>query len=134
MDCIFPVYLNNYDAEQKGVRLSNPAMKTGMNEVMHEADSETLSRDSNVPVAIVSGDINAQTFIMDQYPSCRILTFPDDKSCYEAVANGSADSTLISNYRVFAVEGDLSRYNLYSVPSGAHIPLSFAVNRADRDL
>lgn len=60
VDCIFPVYLNNYDAEQKGVRLSNPAMKTGMNEVMHEADSETLSRDSNVPVAIVSGDINAQ--------------------------------------------------------------------------
>ena len=134
VDCIFPVYLNNYDAEQKGVRLSNPAMKTGMNEVMHETDSETLSRDSNVPVAIVSGDINAQTFIMDQYPSCRILTFPDDKSCYEAVANGSADSTLISNYRVFAAEEDLSRYNLYSVPSGEHIPLSFAVNRADRDL
>lgn len=134
VDCVFPVYLNDYDAEQKGVRISNPAMKTGMNEVMHEADSETLSRDSSVPVAIVSGDINAQTFIMDQYPSCRILTFPDDKSCYEAVANGAADSTLLSNYRVPAAEEALSRYNLYSVPSGEHIPFSFAVNRADRDL
>ena len=134
LDCVFPVYLNAYDAEQKGVRLSNPAMKTGMNEIMHEVDSETLSRDSRVPIAVVSGDLNTETFVMDQYPSCRILTFPDDKSCYEAVANGAADSTLLSNYRVPAAEEALSRYNLYSVPSGEHIPFSFAVNRADRDL
>ena len=134
IDCVFPVYLNDYDAEQNGVRLSNAAMKTGMNEVMHESDSETLSRDSSIPVAIVSGDLNVQTFIMDQYPSCRILTYPDDKSCYEAVANGAAESTLISNYRVPAVEETLKQYGLYSVPSGEHIPFSFAVRRADHAL
>ena len=134
IDCVFPVCLSDYDAEQQDVRLTNPAMKTGMNEVMHAMDSETLSRDSTVSIAITTGNVNVETFIKEQYPSCRILSFPDENACYAAVADRTAGCTLISNYRVPAAEEAFRRYNLYSVPTGEHIPLSFAVRRADREL
>ena len=34
IDCVFPVNLSSYDADQMGVRLTDPAMKTEMNVVM----------------------------------------------------------------------------------------------------
>ena len=133
-DCVFPVYLSDYDAELQGVFLTNPAMKTGINEVLHNEDTHTLSRDSSLSIAIAAGSVNVETFIKEQYPNCRILTFPEEKNCYEAVTSGTADCILLSNYRVPAAEETIKRHKLYSVPTGEHIPLSFAVRRADRDL
>ena len=34
VDCVFPVYLSTYDAEQRGFRLTDPAMETEMNAIL----------------------------------------------------------------------------------------------------
>ena len=61
IDCVFPVNLSDYDADQTGVRLTNPAMKTGVNVVMRENDERTLSRDSTMSIAISQGNPNLDT-------------------------------------------------------------------------
>ena len=134
VDCVFPVFLTYYDADEWGVRLTNAAMKTGMNSVLRNSADLTVSRDSTMSFAVPVGRVNIETFIMEQYPRSRRLTFPDEKACWEAVAAGTADSLLISNYRTPAAQGQLKKYNLYSVPTGEHIPCSFAVRMEDRDL
>ena len=133
-DCVFPVCLNSYDANTAGVRLTNKAMKTGMNTVLPETETQTLSRDSEMTIALVAGDPNTDTFVMEHYPNCRRLTFPSEKECYDAVTSGMANCTLVSNYRTPEMEDTFKKYKLYSVPTGEHIPFSFAVKTEDREL
>ena len=134
VDCVFPVYLSDYDSDQAGVFLTNPAMKTGMNVVTRDSEALDLSRDSALTFAVPSGSPNLETFIKEQYPACRRLVFADDKACYDAVAGKIADCTLVSNYRVPYTEETYKGYHLSSVPTGEHVPCSFAVKKADRDL
>ena len=134
IDCVFPVNLSDYDADQTGVRMTNPTMKTGVNVVMRENDDRTLSRDSEMSIAISEGSPNIDTFIKEQYPDCRVLVFPTEGACYDAVADGTADCTLISNYRIPAEEAAIAQHKLYHVPTGEHIPFSLAVRRGDKQL
>lgn len=61
VDCVFPAYLSSYDADQQGIRLTNAVMRS-------DAD-HTLSRDSTLTFAVLEGDVNMQTFIMNRYPA-----------------------------------------------------------------
>ena len=134
VDCVFPVSMNYYDADQQKVWITNPAMKTGVNEVLRDSDERSLSRDGRMTIAVTAGNVNVDTFIKEQYPACRVLTYPDDQACYAAIQAGTADCTLISNYRIPSREDVFKKYRLYSVPTGEHIHFSFAVRKADRDL
>lgn len=134
VDSVFPVSLSYYDADTRKIWISNPAMKTGMNEVMRDSGGMTLSRESKSAIAVAAGNLNVETFIKEQYPASRILVFKDDEACFAAVAAGTADSALISNYRISGAEDSFKKYDLYSVPTGEHIPLSFAVKQTDREL
>ena len=134
IDCVFPVNVSTYDAEQEGIRLTNPAMKTGVNVVMRENDDRNLSRDSELMFAISQGNPNLDTFIKEQYPACRVLIFANEDTCYDAVSNATADCMLISNYRVPAEEARIQEHKLFHVPTGEHIPFSFAVRRGDKQL
>ena len=134
VDCVFPVNLNAYDAEQRGVRLTDPAMKTEMNAVTRASDDQGISRDSTLTFAVAEDDPNEETFIMERYPDCQRVRFPDVKACYEAVDAQRADCLLVSNYRIPQAEEVIDRYRLFSVPTGESMPLSFAVRRDDREL
>ena len=134
VDCVFPVYLSSYDSEQIGVRLTNPPMTTEMNAVMRVSDIKELSKESTISIAISEGDPNLQTFIMGQYPAATIKTFASTDECFDAVAAGQADCTLISNYRLPSVEEAIAKRRLFSVPSGEVMPLSFAMQEGSRDL
>ncbi len=134
IDCVFPVYLSSYDADEMDIRLTNPAMKTEMNAVMRDSQSQDLSPDSTITFAVNEGDPNTKTFIMDEYPASSVKTFPGIEACFTAVASGEADCALVSNYRLPADEALIEKYRLYSVPCGEAMPLSFAVNREDREL
>ena len=133
IDCVFPVYLNSYDAEQMGVRLTNPAMKTEINAVMPLSKVQPLSRESKLVFTGRSGDPNIKTFIMDRYPESSLLTFDSREDYLDAVRSGKADCAILSNYRMLTVEDVIRRFKLFSVPTGESLPLSFAVNRDDRN-
>ena len=134
IDCVFPVNLSSYDCTRFDVWVTGPAMKTEMNAVMRASDQQSISRDSTITFALTGDDLNIETFRMDQYPASESKAFPDVKSCFEAVASSDADCVLVSNYRMPAAEEIMTKYRLFSVPTGESMPLSFAVNRADREL
>ena len=134
IDCVFPVYMSTYDCDEMDIRLTKAAMKTGMNAITRGSDSQNLSRDSELTFAVSAGNPNVETFMMDEYPGCRRLTFPNEKACFDAVASGLADCLLVSNYRIPEFEETIRENKFYSVPTGEHIPLSFAVKQADREL
>ena len=134
IDCYFPVYLSTFDADQRGVRLTDPAMKTEMNAIMRVSDSERLSRDSTITLAVNEGMMNIETFIMDQYPKTTRVPYPGLSACYKAVADGKAEGVLVSNYRILSAHETLDKYKLFSVPTGESMPFSFAVRKWDSDL
>ena len=134
IDCVFPVYLNSYDSDMMDIRLSSPAMKTELHAAMRGSNDQSISRDSTMIFAVNAEDPNAETFIMAQYPSSSRKTFTDDKACFEAVASRDADVVLVSNYRMPAAEDTIQKYKLFAIPTGESMPLSFAVNKADREL
>ena len=74
IDCVFPVNLSSYDADQLGVRLTNPVMKTEMHAVMRTSKHHHLSRDSSFTFVINQGNANIETFIKDFYPEVEVGT------------------------------------------------------------
>ena len=134
IDCVFPVNLSSYDAEQMGVRLTDPAMKTEMNVVVRSSDNQSISGNSTLTFAVSAENVNLDTFIMERYPSCKRAVFKDDRACFDAVDSQKADCILVSNYRIPEKEDLIDKYHFFSVPTGESMPLSFAVNRDEKTL
>ncbi len=134
VDCVFPVYLSTYDADQRGMRLTDPAMKTEINAILRISDPKSLSDDSNITFAVNANMLNMDTFIMEYFPDSQIKPYNGLPACYEAVSKGDADCVLVSNYRVPSAENILNKNKLYTVPTGESLPLSFAVNKGNREV
>ena len=132
VDCVFPVCLSTYDADQRGIRLTEAAIETELNAIMRVSDKEVLSEESQITFAINANMLNIETFIMDHYPEAERKTFSGLEACYKAVSSGKADCVLVSNYRIPSEEQTLNRYKLYTVPTGEELPLSFAVKKSNR--
>ena len=134
VDCVFPVNLSTYDADQRGIRLTDPAMETEMNAILRTSDRQDLSDDTKMTFAVNANMINVETFIMELYPQAERKPFNGLQACYDAVAKGEADCVLVSNYRIPSEEDTLNKNKLYTVPTGETLSLSFAVNRSERVL
>lgn len=134
VDCVFPVYLNTYDAAQRGIMLTDPAMETEMNAIMRVSDRHDLSDDTTIRFAVNASTINVETLLMECYPDAERIAYPGLQACYDAVAIGEADCVLVSNYRIPSEENMLRKNKLYTVPTGESLPLSFAVEQNDREL
>ena len=134
VDCVFPVYLSSYDAEQRGLMLTDPAMETEMNAIMRIADRQILSDDSTLTFAFNENTVNVETLIKECYPETVRKAYAGLHACFDAVANGDADCVLVSNYRIHSEEDTLKKDKLYSVPTGESLPFSFAVKKADQEL
>lgn len=134
VDCVFPVNLSSYDADELDIRLTNPVMKTEMHAVMRTSKHHHLSRDSSFALAVNRGNANVETFAKDYFPACRLVQCPDDSSRFDALASGEADCVFVSNYRLHDIEGSMAKYDLISVPTGEVLPLSLAVRKEDREL
>lgn len=134
VDCIFPVYLSTYDADQMDLRLTNPAMTTEMYSVLRKSEKRVLSNDAEITFATTQGMMNIESFIMENYPMSERDSYKNLDECYKAVSDEKADSVLISNYRVPSSEEKLKKLKLISVPTGETLQFSFAVNKSDTEL
>lgn len=134
VDCVFPVYLSTYDADLRGIRLTDPAMETEMNAIMRVSDRQELSDESMITFAVNANMVNVETFIMDFYPETQRKAFTGLQACIKAVADSEADCVLVSNYRIPSEEETLNKYKLFTVPTGESLPLSFAINKSEREL
>ena len=134
VDCVFPVYLSTYDADQRGIRLTEPAMETEMNAIMRVSDRHDLSDGTTITFAVNANMVNVESFIMDLYPKSARKPFNGLQACYDAVAKGDADCVLVSNYRIPSETETLNKNKLFTVPSGEALQLSFAVDKSAREL
>ena len=134
IDCVFPVYLTTYDADQKGLRVTEPAMKTEVTAVMRKSDSSGLSKDSRIIFAYNARTVNLETFIKEEYPEGIIVPYKGLSKCCEAVGKGDADCFLIPNYRIHDLEYDMEKNKLYSFPTGEPMEFSFAMRKEDTEL
>jgi len=134
IDCVFPLCMSSYDAEQSGIMLTDTAMDSEMQAVMRKSDSRTLSSDSQIVFAVNENMINPESFIKENYPDSEMKFYHGLQACYDAIQKGEADCVLLSSFRVPPEEDKLEKSKLHSVPTGELMELSFAVKRSDLEL
>ena len=131
VDCVFPISLSAYDGEQMGVILTDPFVSTEMDIAMRAADHEGISPEKPMTVALLNGHPSHESFIKDNFPNWQLAYFNTSTECFQAVGNGTADCTLVSNYRMNRVNDLCARFELATLSTGKTMDLAFATRRED---
>ncbi len=131
LDCVFPVNLSSYDGEERGVIITDPFVTTEMFAATRAADRQGISPERKMTVAVLEGHPSHVTFLKDNFPDWTICTYDAVDACFCAVAEGEADCTLVSNYRLNRVSDLMTEYKLAPLATGDTMDLAFAVNRRD---
>ena len=131
VDCVFPVNMTAYDAEQSGVLVTSSQMQTEIYASVPAAVQKDLSLNDGLTAAIREGDYNYTTFLMDYFPNWSYEVYPDKTACCQAVAEGRADCLLTSNYRLNLNADLFEQYNLSTVSTGKVMRFAFAARRQD---
>ena len=100
IDCLFPVSLSAYDGEQSGVIITDTFVKTEMYAAVRTADRQGLSPDREMTVALISGNPNFETFLMDHFPGWGTVYYEDAPAGFRAVGTGEVDCVLVTNHRL----------------------------------
>ena len=131
IDCVFPLGLSAYDGEQRGVIVTDPLVSTEMYATMRMTESQGLSPEDHMTVAVVRGNPSYETFLMDHFPNWKPAYYDDGESALQAVAAGDADCGLASNYRISYLGDQLVEYKLSPLTTGEAMNMAFATNRDD---
>ena len=131
VDCMFPANLTDYDAEQAGVVMTQPMMRTEMDAVVRAADKKDFLRSNQVRVGVNQGNPNYEMFLMDHFPAWTPVYYPDTPACLDAVAAGNADTVIISNYRFRDISRQCDRLNLTTVYTGVNMDYCLAVREGN---
>jgi len=131
VDCMFPANLTDYDAEQAGVVMTQPMMRTEMDAVVRAADKRDFLRSNQVRVGVNQGNPNYEMFLVDHFPSWTPVYCPDTPACLDAVAAGKADTVIISNYRFRDISRQCDRLNLTTVYTGVNMDYCLAVREGN---
>ena len=131
VDCMFPANLTDYDAEQAGVVMTQPMMRTEMDAVVRTADKKDFLRSNQVRVGVNQGNPNYEMFLMDHFPAWTPVYYPDTPACLDAVAAGNADTVIISNYRFRDISRQCDRLNLTTVYTGVNMDYCLAVREGN---
>ncbi len=134
VDCIFPINLTAYDAEQLGLIITDPFVSTDMYVAVRTADHLGVSPDMEMTVAVLKGHPNHETFLKDHFPNWKIQYHDSSEENFKAVKSGEADCTLISNYRLNRVSDLCVKNKLSTLTTGESMDLCFSMNRKDDSL
>ena len=134
VDCMFPANLSDYDGETLGVVMSPPLMTTEMDAVVRASEQKEFIRKQDVVVAVNEGNTNYDLFLADHYPGWSRAYFPDTSAGLEAVAAGSADCVIISNYRFNNISKLCEKLHLTTVYTGVDMDYCFAVPKGETEL
>lgn len=127
IDCVFPANFSDYDAENQGLIMTSPLMRTEMYAVIRPSEQKEFARKEDVTVAVNEGNTNYDDFLLDNFPSWKSAYFKDTPECLLAVSQGKADCILISNYRFNNIAKLCDKYHLVTNNTGVNIKYSFAV-------
>ena len=134
IDCMFPANLTDYDAENAGVLMSPPLMRTEMDAVVRAEDKQDFLRKSQIRVGVNRGNPNYEMFLVEHFPSWTPVLYTDTPACLDAVAARNADCIIISNYRYSDIARQCERLNLTTVYTGVDMDYCLAIREGNTTL
>ncbi len=132
IDCVFPVHLSYFDAEEMGVLITNPFVDTEMYALVRKDSGNKLSAERKMRVAVNETNSNYRTFLRNNFPNSEILNCGSLDETFDKVDDSLADFALVNNYQ--AAQQNFNRYDLYSVATGQTMDFAFAVRKDDHAL
>ena len=127
IDCIFPISLDLYDAEEIGVLLTDPVMEIEELLVVKKSDVEDFDMSEPKRIAVNGKNMSHASIAREQYPDWEPVAFNSPEECMQAVANGKADCMLVSNYRYGVMLRQFEKYDLVTISTGITMNHMFAV-------
>ena len=134
IDCMFPANLTDYDAEMLGLLMTPPLMRTEMDAVVRASEQKEFVRKQQVTVAVNEGNTNYDFFLADHFPKWQRAYFKNTPAGLDAVAAGTADCVIISNYRYNNISKQCEKLHLATVYTGVDMDFCFAVREGDTEL
>ena len=134
VDCVFPSNLSTSDGEKLGLVLTPSIMTSEIYAVVRKADQHTFFQKEQITAAIVTGDLNYDTIMMDSFPSWQRKEYTDIQACLKSVAAGETDCALISNYQYNNLGRQCDKLNLTGLATGKKLDYYFAIRRSDTNL
>jgi len=131
IDCVFPIDISRYGAENQGLMVTQSLLKTDMSAVVRDS---SFSVGNNNIVAVNKGNVGYEEFVKCHFPNWTILETETVGKAYEAVKNGNADCLLVTRYRVSMNRSEIEKYNLTDVSTGTEIHLSFVLDKRSKEL
>ena len=131
VDCVFPLGISAFDGEQRGVVITDPFVSTEMYATIRTTDARGFSPEDAMTVAVIRGNPNYESFLMDHFPSWKAALYDDAEAALRAVAAEEADCGLVSNYRISRVGDMLVKYKLTPLTTGEAMEMPFAVRHED---
>lgn len=127
IDCIFPVSLDLYDAEEMGILLTDPVMEIEELLVVKKSEVEDFDMSEPKRIAVNGKNMSHAAIAREQYPDWEPVSFNTPDECMEAVANGGADCMLVSNYRYGVMLRQFESHDLATISTGITMNHMFAV-------
>lgn len=127
IDCIFPVSLDLYDAEEMGILLTDPVMEIEELLVVKKSDVEDFDMSEPKRIAVNGKNMSHAAIVREQYPDWEPVSFNSPDECILAVADGRADCMLVSNYRYGVMHRQFEKHDLVTISTGITMNHMFAV-------
>lgn len=134
VDCMFPANLTDFDGENLEVVMSPPIMRTEMDAVVRASDQKEFIRKDDIRVCVNEGNTNYEMFLVDNFPTWKIVYFPDTPTGLDAIAARKADCVIISNYRYSNIAKQCDNLRLTTVYTGVDMDYCFAMREGDTEL
>lgn len=127
VDCIFPICLSLYDAENMGILLTESVVEIEEQLAIRKSDAEDFDLADSKRIAINASNPSHGSIVMEQFPDWEIVTCPTPEDCILAVENGDADCMLVSNYRYGVMLRIFENHGLVTMSTGTTMNHMFAV-------
>ena len=127
IDCIFPVSLDLYDAEEMGILLTDPVMEIEELLVVRKSEIEDFDMSESKRIAVNGKNMSHAAIVREQYPDWDPVSFNSPEECILAVADGRADCMLVSNYRYGVMHRQFEKHDLVTISTGITMNHMFAV-------
>ena len=134
VDCIFPSNLSTSDGEQLNLVMTPSMMSTEIYALVRKDDQHSFFQKEQITAAVVAGDPNDVSVMMDHYPDWQRKEYPDTQACLKAVADREADCVLISNYQYNNLRRQCDRLKLAALSTGKNVNYYIAIRGSDTEL
>ena len=131
IDCLFPANLTDYDAEQLNLVMTPALMCTEMDAVVRKSEQKEFMRKEGITVAVNEGNTNYDMFLAEHFPDWNRAYYKDTPAGIDAIADGSADCVIISNYRYSNISKQCEKLHLTTLYTGVDMDYCFAVREGD---